>query len=337
MDLTFFDRARAALAKAVNLDEVKILRDKAEALRIYARQTKDAVGMERQCAIIRLRAERRIGELLAKTVKRGNPKLRSELQLSPDVTIGLGKLGISRNQSAKWQKASTLPAALFERYVSTGHPTTAGVLKLVQDEERKQPGPRSGGNILTGPASRLWQDLDDDSVDLFLTDPPYATVDCYHELAELAAAKLKPGGLCLAACGNGYLPQVLEAMGKHLDYHWTFCVRFSGPHRAVWPKKIQNTWNAVVSFARGRPQNPWIVDHLESGGREKALHDWQKTMTDMEYFIEKLTQPGALVVDPFAGSGTIPAACKKLGRQWLATEIEPQTAATARTRIRRAA
>ena len=172
MDMTFFDRARTALAKAVDLDEVKSIRDKAEALRIYARQAKNRPTMERQCAVIRLRAERRMGELLAKTVQPGNFKL------SPRVTIRLGELGITRNQSAKWQTAATLPAADFERYVAVSRePTTAGVLKLVQERERQRPGPRSGGHILTGPASRLWDRLDDDSVDLFLTDPPYSEIE----------------------------------------------------------------------------------------------------------------------------------------------------------------
>ena len=49
---------------------------------------------------------------------------------------------------------------------------------------------------------------------------------------------------------------------------------------------------------------------LESGGREKADHDHQKTLSDVEYLIDKLTEPGALVVDPYCGSGTVPAACK---------------------------
>jgi len=73
MGLTYFNRARAALAKAIDLDEVKEIRDKAEALRIYARQAGEAAEIERQCAEIRLRAERRIGELLAGTVRPGNP------------------------------------------------------------------------------------------------------------------------------------------------------------------------------------------------------------------------------------------------------------------------
>jgi len=328
MNLTYFNRARAALAKAVDLEEVKEIRDKAEALRIYARQARESAAMARQCAIIRLRAERRMGELLAKTVRPGNFKL------SPTVTIRLSQLGITRNQSAKWQMAATLPAADFERYVATSRePTTAGVLKLVCERERRQPGPRSGGNILTGPASQLWDRLADASVDLFLTDPPCSEIECYRELAELAAVKVKPGGLCLAYAGQWYLPQVLETMGRHLEYHWTFAIRFGGPHRPIYPRRIQNTWQPVVAFARGKARAEWIVDLLESGGREKQSHDHQKSLTDVEYLIEKLTDPGALVVDPFCGSGTVPAACRKLGRRWIGCDIDSRTARVARGRV----
>lgn len=328
MDLTLFNKARAALAKAVTIDQAKAIWDKLEALRVYAKQAKGAAEMERQCAEIRLRAERRIGELLAATVRAGNP------QLSPKGTIGLRDLGITRKQSAKWQAMATLPTADFERYVSTARePTTAGVLRLVQERERaQQTGPASGGHILTGPASRLWERLADDSVDLFLTDPPYSDTERYRELAELAAVKLKPGGLCLAYCGQYHLPSVLAAMDA-LTYHWTFAIRFAGPHRPIYPKQIQNTWQPVVAFSRGKPAAGWIVDLLESGGREKDSHDWQKTLTDVEYLIEKLTTPGALVVDPYCGAGTVPAACRKLGRRWIGCEIDGKTARVARGRV----
>ena len=131
-------------------------------------------------------------------------------------------------------------------------------------------------------------------------------------MAELAAAKLSPGALCLAYAGQSYLPAVLEAMGEHLEYHWTFAIRFGGPHRPIYPRHIQNTWVAVVSFSRGKPAAGWIVDLLESGGREKESHDHQKTLTDVEYLIDKLTVPGALVVDPFA----VRARCPRLAGGW---------------------
>lgn len=168
---------------------------------------------------------------------------------------------------------------------------------------------------------------------MFLGDPPYSEIERYTELAEIAAAKLKPGCLCLAYCGQTYLPSVLEAMARHLTYHWTFAIRFSGPHRPIYPRRIQNTWQPVVSFSKGKPAADWIVDMLESGGREKDSHDFQKCLTDAEYLIEKLTEPGSLVVDPFCGSGTVPAACKRLGRRWLACEVDSGTARAARKRV----
>jgi site-specific DNA-methyltransferase (cytosine-N4-specific) len=40
------------------------------------------------------------------------------------------------------------------------------------------------------------------------------------------------------------------------------------------------------------------------------------------FFIKLLTKPGDLVLDPFAGTCTTAVAAEKLGRRWLATEID---------------
>lgn len=42
-----------------------------------------------------------------------------------------------------------------------------------------------------------------------------------------------------------------------------------------------------------------------------------------EFFLQLLTQPGDLVLDPFAGSNTTGAVAERFGRRWLAIEIEP--------------
>jgi hypothetical protein len=227
-----------------------------------------------------------------------------------------------------------LPEKDFERYLATGHDlTTNAILNLAKARRATAMGARSGGNILTGGMKRLTDYLDDDSVDLFLTDPPYDRIDLYEELAELAAAKLKPGNLCLAFCGQYHLPDVLDAMRKHLQYHWLLADRFGGPHRGIMAKKIANTWHPIVAFSKGKSKAAWIMDMIQSGGKEKDSHEWQKTLTDVEYIIEKLTERGALVVDPFVGAGTVPAACKRLGRRWIGCEIDSKTARIARGRV----
>jgi DNA modification methylase len=53
----------------------------------------------------------------------------------------------------------------------------------------------------------------------------------------------------------------------------------------------------------------------------------------VEYLIEHLTEPGDLVVDPTAGSGTVLAAARATGRRWLGAELDPETAALARARL----
>ena len=105
--LVHFENAKRELQLATNVDEVKDLRDKAEALRLYMKQAGESLWMQNQCAEIKVRAERRAGELLKATVKPGNP------QLSHDVTIKTLPDGISRKQSSRWQAGLCLPFTLL--------------------------------------------------------------------------------------------------------------------------------------------------------------------------------------------------------------------------------
>ena len=193
----------------------------------------------------------------------------------------------------------------------------------------------SNQNVIIGDMELLEKRLKNDSVDLFLTDPPYGEPSLYGRLAELAATKLKPGGLCLAYAGQFHLPQIMEMMGKHLRYWWMFAIQFGGQHCAVHPRRVQNKWKPILAFAKPpvRKAPNWLSDLLQGGGRDKQHHEWGQDESEVEYLIQRLTEPGQFVVDPFCGGGTIPAAAKRLGRRWLATKIDRNTALVARKRL----
>lgn len=53
-----------------------------------------------------------------------------------------------------------------------------------------------------------------------------------------------------------------------------------------------------------------------------------------QFFVRLLTQPGQLVVDPFAGTGTTAVACESLSRRWIAADIDGQYASNLDQRLR---
>src|SRR6516225_5270577 len=67
-NLQFYNAAKAALAKAVKVDEVTKIHGKAAAMKAAAKVAKDK-SLEADAAEIRIRAERRLGELMAEQKK----------------------------------------------------------------------------------------------------------------------------------------------------------------------------------------------------------------------------------------------------------------------------
>lgn len=144
--LARYDAARKALAECRSVDEVKDILDKAEAVRVYARQAGD-FEMQNMAAEIRLRAERRAGELLGEMKANGTRRSEGVVTAGPGRgnknTVGqddhvlpptLSDLGISKDQSSRWQQVAAIPTETFEAAIATSKThqeelTTASVLQ----------------------------------------------------------------------------------------------------------------------------------------------------------------------------------------------------------------
>jgi site-specific DNA-methyltransferase (adenine-specific) len=73
-----------------------------------------------------------------------------------------------------------------------------------------------------------------------------------------------------------------------------------------------------------------------SNGNNNSTHPTQKPVALYEYLIKTYTQPGELVLDPFAGSGTTGLAALKTGRHYILGDSSQEYADLARKRIKNA-
>ncbi len=146
--LVKYDAARQALAEAHRVDEVKDIRDKAVALAAYARQAKDS-DMITWATEIKVRAERKVGQLLRETAETGQRRTsadgrpRKEAWVDTDALPTLKKIGISREQSQNWQKLAAIPEPEFELRIrdAKGNPAAMTTEKIIRPAPPVKPIP----------------------------------------------------------------------------------------------------------------------------------------------------------------------------------------------------
>jgi hypothetical protein len=123
-----------ALVAAKTLDDVLQIRDQAEALRVYIKAASDSLEAANAASEIKLRAERKAGEMLAEMElpgRRGGDAKSSNTMLLDS----LDDLGIEKMQSSRWQREARVAADDFEAYLldcqkHAREVTQAGLLKL---------------------------------------------------------------------------------------------------------------------------------------------------------------------------------------------------------------
>jgi hypothetical protein len=139
--LTKYDAARYALSVAVQVDEVKDIRDKAEAMAAYARQAKDT-ELVQWATEIKVRAERRAGQMLAEMPKatgKSGQFTGGNIVVPPVKEKTLADIGITKNESSRWQKLAAVSESQFEEAVSAakevaGEVTTAAMLRATKEQ-----------------------------------------------------------------------------------------------------------------------------------------------------------------------------------------------------------
>jgi site-specific DNA-methyltransferase (adenine-specific) len=76
--------------------------------------------------------------------------------------------------------------------------------------------------------------------------------------------------------------------------------------------------------ARGkRPTDVWFHTIVPTNGREKTGYPTQKPEGVLRRMVAASSRPGGWCLDPFAGSGTLGAVCRGLGRRFVLVDASP--------------
>jgi len=171
-------------------------------------------------------------------------------------------------------------------------------------------------------------DVEPGSVALVLTDPPYPAeyLPLWADLAAWSAESLVVGGSLVAYSGQSHLPEVLDRVRPHLRYWWTLAL-LHHQTQSIPGKYVAATWKPVLWFVRERrATQTMLIDSVQGGSARKTVPtgddgSWAQGVEELAPIISGLTAPGDLIVDPFAGSGTVGLAALRYGRRFIGAEV----------------
>ena len=203
--------------------------------------------------------------------------------------------------------------------------------------------------------------LPDNSVDLVVTDPPYLInyasryrKDKTYDFCSVIANDNNPELIqdCLLECYRVLKPDsaaYVFCSSKTLDTFMGFAVKagFKVKNTIIW---VKNNWTAgdltaqygqqyepLLLLNKGRAEirgkrlsDVWTFNRV--AGKEQ-IHRNQKPVELITRCIEKHSDLGAVVLDPFMGSGTTAVACIKTGRNFIGFEINEKYYAGSMERI----
>jgi len=101
---------------------------------------------------------------------------------------------------------------------------------------------------------------------------------------------------------------------------------------------LKRTWE-LVQVARNGPMNGDRCDsvwRVPITPRDTVEHICKKPESLMVRLLERFTQDGSVILDPFTGSGTTGVACIKTGRKFIGIEIDEKYCEIAAKRIQKA-
>ena len=179
--------------------------------------------------------------------------------------------------------------------------------------------------VICGDCQTIIKTLDLPSNVVVITDPPYP--DYYAEEYQYK---------------EGILDFLKDLPYKQIIF-WSCKAEFPLDYSAIhiWDKRVPTTPYERIFERNGKTHYKLYSHYLINStvaanftGDVFNEHPSQKPIKLMQQLIEDFSEPGDIILDPFAGSGTTLEAAKKLNRHYIGIEINPDYVKIANERLR---
>lgn len=209
--------------------------------------------------------------------------------------------------------------------------------------------------VVEGDAMAVLRDLQAASVDHVITDPPYDSKT--HAGARTTRGKnVVSAGICFAPISPSDVARDLLRVARRWVVAFCSAEMIGGYASAAGADWVRaGFWRKPSSMPQMTGDRPAVggeavaIMHRQgrkawNGGGRAAfwscnvdrgngrLHPTQKPLALMRELVRDFTDPGEVILDPFAGSGTTGVAALAEGRRVLLVERDPGHVATARRR-----
>ena len=189
-------------------------------------------------------------------------------------------------------------------------------------------------------------------MDLVLTDPPYGIN--YEDQQKRTVAnddgpyiwwmrdafeRARQGACCICFCRWDVQEPFRHALTwagwrVRSQVVWDKTYGGQGDCKAQFSPAHEIAWFATkgrgFAFPDARPSS---VQTFQKLNWRRMTHPTEKPVALMAALVTSLTSAGDVVVDPFAGSGSVGAACAQTGRRFIGSEIDEKYVKQARHRI----
>jgi len=203
--------------------------------------------------------------------------------------------------------------------------------------------------------------VEDGSVDMVLTDPPYGTTACkwdsaipFEPMWEQLKRVIKPNGAIVMTASQPFTSALIMSNIKMFKYCWYWKKNRATGVLNAKKQPLRNIEEVVIFGVKqyypqglieyNKPSRNAKTDSLVYGegqtkeymqkwtnypkqlfsfdSVQRVKHPTQKPVALMEYLIKTYTNEGETVLDFTMGSGTTGVACKNLNRNFIGIELD---------------